>query len=219
LNNLIQISRGRRRVVFLILAALAASLPRATVAHDLFTGYIQHGVRLAVGARHVDLTIDLTFFEEWSAKERLAMDTDNNGRISRSEVEAYVKKIAPRISQQVKLHVAGREVALAPLYDPEVDLLSDDKVGPAHHRLRLFFFAVTPAEIRAADDLVVGDSLWLKAKALGTLQAEGQDGATLEARPVGDSALAPTKPTEARRFTFRCLKPPTAASEAQETVK
>ena len=112
----------------------------------------------------------------------------------------------------MKLQVAGREVALAPLYEPEVDLLSNDKGGPAHHRLRLFFFAVTPAQIRAGDDFVVEDSLWLKAKALGTSQAEGEDGTKFEAKQVGD-LTTPTQPTEARRFTFRCTKPPTALND------
>lgn len=213
-NRFLQNCDGRWRVIPLLLAIFVASPPRAAVAHDLFTVYIQHGVQLSVGAKHVDLTLDLTFFEEWSAKERLAMDTDSNGRISRSEMDAYVKKIASRISQQVKLRVAGREVALAPLYEPEVDLLGDDKVGPAHHRLRLFFFAVTPAEIHAGDEIVVEDSLWVKAKALGTSQAEGQDGATFEAKPVGDLTPAPAQPNAARRFTFRCTKPPAAITNA-----
>ena len=89
-NRFLQKIDGRWRVIPLMLVIFAASPPRTALAHDLFTAYIQHGVHLSVGAKHVDLTLDLTFFEEWSAKERLAMDTNNNGRISRSEVDAYV---------------------------------------------------------------------------------------------------------------------------------
>ena len=201
----------------LLLASIVIGLPHTAVGHDLFTAYVQHGVHLTVGARHVDLTLDLTFFEEWSARERLAMDTDGNGRISRREVETYVKQLAPRISRQMKLRVAGRELDLAPLYDPEVDLLANDKVGPGHHRLRLFFFAATPAGMQAGDEIVVEDSLWPKAKAIGTLQAEGRDGATIETKEIDDLVLASARPDEARLFKFRCLKPPPANLAAPKT--
>ncbi len=194
----------------LLLAGILIGLRQHAAAHDLFTNHVQHSVHLTVGARHLDVTLDLTFFEEWSARERLAMDTDGNGRISRSEVEACVKQLAPRISRQMKLRVAGRELDLAPLYDPEIDLLANDKVGPGHHRLRLFFFAATPAGMQAGDEIAVEDSLWLKAKAIGTLQAEGRDGATVETKEIGDLVLASARPGEARWFKFRCLKPPLA---------
>ena len=219
-SNLFQILRGRWRsvgVIFLMLAGFAASRPRAAVAHDLFTAYVQHGVHLTVGARNVDLTLDLTFFEEWSARERLVMDTDGNGRIARSEVEAYVKQLAPQVFRQVKLRVAGRELDLVPLYDPEIDLLANDKVGPGHHRLRLFFFAPTPPALRAGDEIVVEDSLWPLVKAIGTPQAEGHDGATVETREIGDPLLAPVRPDESRGFKFRCVKPPLANPVAPKT--
>jgi len=103
------------------------------------------------------------------------MDTDTNGHITRPELESYLKQLAPRLSRQVKLRVAGRELPLVPLYDPEVDLIANDQTGPGHHRLRLCFFAPTPPTLRAGDEIVVEDSLWPGAKILGTVQAEGRD--------------------------------------------
>ncbi len=206
------------QVVGLTLAVLLSAGSRSLRAHDLFSAYIQHGVQLSVSAAHVDLTLDLTFFEEWSAKERLAMDTDGNGRISRSEQDAYVKKLAPRIAQQVKLRVGGREAAIAPLYDPELDLLGSDQVGPAHHRLRLFFFVVTPVQVRAGDEIIVTDSLWPKAKALGTQQVENGDGSAFEVKPTGEPIDAIVQPDNAKRFTFRCVKPPAALIHAKPTA-
>ena len=164
-NQFLQIRRGPRqvtRLILLLLVGFTANLPRATFAHDLFTAYVQHSVRLSVNASHIDLTLDLTFFEEWSAKERLAMDTDSDGRISRREMDVYVKKLAPQIAKQVKVRVAERELSLAPLYEPEIDLLGNDQTGPAHHRLRIFFFAMTPAQLHAGDQIVIEDSLWPK---------------------------------------------------------
>jgi hypothetical protein len=207
-SNKIPIVRRCGATVWPIIAlciGFAAGTPRITSAHDLFTAYVQHAVHLNVSDQHVDLTLDLTFFEEWSAKERLAMDADSSGRISRLEMEAYVKKLAPRICQQVKLRVAKHAVAIAPLYEPEVDLLANDKVGPGHHRLRLSFFAVKPVEIRAGDEFVVEDSLWPKAQTLGTAQAGGGDGIAFEAAPVGVFSMASEQPSAPRRFVFRCL--------------
>src|SRR5262249_25599846 len=157
----------------LLLAACWLVLsPQGVAAHDILTNYVQHSVRLSVGPQNVDVTVDLTFFEEWSARERRAMDADANGRSTRSESESYLRKLAPKLSRQVKLRIANRKVDLVPLYEPEIDLLGNDNTGPAHHRLRLFFFVSMPVSLRAGDEIVVEDRLWLEAKALVTLQAE-----------------------------------------------
>jgi hypothetical protein len=210
--------RGRRPRLFLALAVFAASPPRAGVAHEVFAACVQHEARLTVSARHVDLTLELTFFEDWSARERLAMDADGNGRVSRREAEHYARNLAARIAGAVTLRVGGRPLPLAPLYDPEVDLLGTDRVGPAHHRLRLVWFARTPT-LRAGDEVVVEDSLWLKATALGTGRAGGEDGATFEAKPPGDAAPVLLPPGEPRRFTFRCVKPPATVADAKRTAQ
>jgi hypothetical protein len=192
----------------LLLVGLAPDWSREAAAHDLFAAYIQHRIHLTVGAKYVDVAVELTFFEDWSWLERQAMDADHNGRISRAELESYQKRLAVVAAEQVTLRLAGREISLAPLYEPEVDLLGNDQTGPAQHRLRLFFFAPRPAALRAGDELVIEDSLWPKAKALGTLEAEGRDGCVLEAQKAGDPAFAPTLFGEARRFKAKCVKPP-----------
>jgi hypothetical protein len=193
-----------------LLAGLQPGSPRIAAAHDLFTAYVQHRVHLAVGARHLDLTLDLTFFEEWSARERLAMDADADGRITRTEVESYLKDLSAGLSQQVKLRVAGREVLLAPLYDPELDLLGNDQAIPGHHRLHLFFFAPTPATLRSGDEIVIEDRLWPEAKMLATVAAAGRDGSELEAEQPRDPGFVPLRPGEAWLFNIRCLQPPTS---------
>jgi hypothetical protein len=163
---------------------------------------------LTVAAQHIDVTVDLTFFEEWSARERKAMDADGSGEISRTELENYLKRLGPQLARQVKLRVAGRELILVPLYEPEIDLLGDNQVGPAHHRLRLFFFAPTP-DLRAGDELVIESSLWPEAKALATPQSEGLDGCKLTTLISVDAGLTtPRSEGEKRRFKFRCLQPP-----------
>jgi hypothetical protein len=228
-NNNFQGSRGRRRSVWLavlLLAGIMLGLRGHATAHDLFAAYVQHSVHLTVGARHIDITVDLTFFEEPSLRERVLMDADANGHITRSELVSYARKLAPQLAEQVVLRVADQEVPLVPLYDPEIDLLGSDRVSLAHHRLRLFFFAPTPTALRAGADVVVEDLLWPENKALGTLQADGRDGCTLETEKTSDPSFAPAGKGEARLFKLRCLKPPTtpaslpgwSATNATETA-
>lgn len=213
MSQILQASQSWWRVARpdrLLLVAMSFALLPAASAHDVFTNYVQHAAKLVVGARHVDLTLELTFFEEWSARERRVMDRDGNGRISRAEVESYLKQLAPKLSVPVTVRVAGRELELVPLYEPELELLANDEAGFGHHRLRLFFFAPTPANLCAKDEIVVEDRLWPEARFLGTTQAEGRDGCKLSdevslkldfSMPVQDSA---------RKFQFRCLQPPSA---------
>jgi len=192
----------------LLVLGITPEWRRKAEAHDLFAAYIQHNIHLNVGAKYIDVTLDLTFFEEWSWRERQAMDADHNGRITRSELEAYRKRLAALVADQVNLRVAGRDVELVPLYDPEVDLLGNDRTEPLHHRLRLFFFAARPAALRAGEELVLEDRLWPDAKALGIVQAEGRDGCALEEEKPADPALAPALPGEGRQFKIKCLSPP-----------
>ncbi len=192
----------------LLLAVLTPPGFRQAGAHEQFTTFIQHHIDVALGAKYLDLTVELSFFEEWSEREREAMDQNHDGQITRTEVESYVKGLAPTIAKQVTMRLRGQELPLAPLYAPEVDLLGNDLTGRAHHRLRLFFFAATPTAGRAGEELIIEDRLWGQARALGTVQAEGQDGWVLEAVKPADPAWAPALANEPRQFRIKCLKLP-----------
>jgi hypothetical protein len=198
-----------------LLVSLCVDLPHIARAHDLLGSYVQHGIHLAAGAQHLDVTLDLTFFEEWSGRERKAMDADDSGIITRSEQEAYLNRIEADTCKQVRLLVGGRKVPLASLYPPEIDLLADNRVGPAHHRLRLCFFATTPAGLRAGDEIVVEDRLWPQANILVTPQAEGRDGCRLATGQPADADSLTGKAGPSRRITFKCLQPPSAKPAAR----
>lgn len=183
-------------------------------AHDTLAGYLRHHVTISLCARHVDVTVHLTFFEDGSEHERAHMDADQDGRLSRAETEAYLKQLEPQLGGALKLRVAGRPVDLVPLREPELDLLGYSRTGRWHHRLSLFFFAPTPPDLAADAELVVEDRLWPGTRALGLLQVEGRDGARLEAAPLPDVLLPPARPGEAREFKARVLTPPGAAAAA-----
>jgi hypothetical protein len=216
-NSFEPLPAGRKGVgLVLLLCALVAIGPSPSAeAHDVFSTYVQHGVHLAIGAHHVDLTLDLTFFEEWSTRERRSMDADGKGNISQAELESYVQKLAPQLAKSLKLRVAGRDLPLVPLYDPEVDLRGSQKVGQAQHRLRLFLFAPTPM-LHEGDEIVIEDHLWPEAKALSTSHAEGRDGCRLTAETSVDARFGKARPDAGHLFKFRCLKPPGEPSAAQK---
>jgi hypothetical protein len=187
--------------------------------HEVLTTYIQHRVGVVVAARYLDVTVELTFFEDGSEHEREHMDADGDGRLSRAETDAWLRQLEPRLAEAIKLRVDGRPVALIPLRAPELDLLGDWRVGRGHHRLTLFFFASTPPTWRPGAEVVVEDRLWPKVRALVALQVEGRDGARLEAVPFADSLLPPARDGEPRMFKARVLTPPRAAPAAELSRK
>ena len=189
------------------LLALPGFLPPAS-AHDLFAAYVQHRVAVTVASKHVDVTIQLTFFEDGSEHERRHMDANGDGRVSRAEVETYLKNAEPDLARAVKLRVGGQPLELVALYAPQLDLLGNDGVGRGHHQLTLHFFVPTPKDLAVGTELTVEDRLWPAGRALGALEVEGKDGCRLEAVPRSDPAYPPAREGEAREFKMRVLAPP-----------
>jgi hypothetical protein len=180
--------------------------------HEVLTTYIQHRVGVVVAARYLDVTVQLTFFEDSSAHERQHMDADGDGRLTRAETDAYLRQLESQLAQAVKLRVAGQPVPLVPLREPELDLLGHARVGPRHHRLTLFFFAATPTNLVPGVELVVEDRLWPEARALGSIQVQGKDGYRLEPVALGEPLLPPARKGQARVFAARVVAVPLSAA-------
>jgi hypothetical protein len=208
---------NRLGALLLVVGWLGGAVPASP--HEVLAQYLQHRVAVTLGARHVDVSVELTFFEDGSEHEREHMDADGDGRLSRAETDAWLRQLEPRLAEAITLRVDGRPVALIPLRAPELDLLGDWRVGRGHHRLTLFFFASTPADLAAGAEVVVEDRLWPKVRALVALQVEGRDGARLEAVPFADSLLPPARDGEPRMFKARVLTPPRAAPAAELSRK
>lgn len=182
-------------------------------AHDFFAGYIQHRVEVVVGARNVDVTVQLTFFEDGSAHEREHMDANGDGRISLAETETYRKALAPKLTSAVRLRIGDEPVTLTELYAPELDLLDNDRTGLGHHQLTLHWFGRTPTKLAAGALIVVEDRLWSGVRALGTLQVRGKDGCQLEALPQSDPVFPHARDGEARQFKACVLAPPSSTTD------
>ena len=179
-------------------------------AHVLFTACIQHRIAVTIGAKYMDVTVQLTFFEEGSEHEREHIDANSDGRLSRAEIDAYLQELEPKLAKLVTMRIGGRPVALAPLRATEIDLLGQDRVVRGHHRLTLYYFAPTPQKLAPQTELIVEERLWPNVRALGSIQVEGKDGCRLEALPAGDPMYPPAKENEVRAFKARVLSPPTS---------
>jgi hypothetical protein len=196
-----------------VLVAIASMLCRGH-AHEAFREYIWHHVQLDVTARHVDVTVELTFFEDWSFRERQRMDTNKDGLIQRSEVEAYATKIAVAIIPHVSLLVAGQPVALIPLYSPEVNLLGRDTLQGGHHRLTLRFFSAIPKELSIGSSITIEDRLWPEARSLADISTRGGAAGSLDGGKVTDRSF-PSGVEDALRFTANYIRTAVALSPAQ----
>ncbi len=190
------------RLWSLVLAWTGLVVQPGVRGHDLFTAYIQHRVGLTVGKAHVDVTVQLTFFEDSSEHEREHLDTDQDGRIDGAERREYLRQFADKLEGKVRLKADGEEWTLIPLYAPELDLLGNDTVGRAHHRLTLYFFAASPEVREKGTELVVEDRLWPDVRALASLEAQGREGWRLEVAEIADPVFPPAREGEARKFRF-----------------
>jgi hypothetical protein len=204
-------------IAIVIGAMLASTIPSA--AHGTLGAYLQHSLHLRVDAQHIDITLDVTFFEEPSARERAKMDTNADGRITPAEVESYVKQRASGFYGEVKLSVGGHEVSLVPLYEPEIVLANEKTDALAHHHLRLSFFAETPPDLKANDRIVVDDLLWQDLKSLRTQEVKGDDGCELLPETPNHSGTSRELHRGSSRFAFRCVKPPARKAEASHQGK
>lgn len=171
-------SRRACRLAFVL--ALFAAFPAAGRAHDEFERFVQHRVTVEVKSGHLDITVELTFFETWSGTERAAMDADRDGRITPTETAAYAKALGARLAGSVEATLEGRPLPVLALRDPEVDLLGEDRVVPSHHRLRIACFAPLPAPRPLSAVVRVEERLWPKADTLVQFIPRASEGATLE---------------------------------------
>lgn len=208
------VSRTRPTVRLLAVGlALATTLLLGliVVAHDVLSEFIQHDVRLEAGPEHIDLTIDLTFFEDASEIERRRMDQDGDGRIRRAEVETYVRHLEKQLQKAARLKHGDTPLPLTLLRSPELDLLGDDQVQRSHHRLRLAFFCPTPETLRAGSVLVAELRLFPDWPVVLTVAGSGDHGYQLQAERLTSALQKRLRPDQTRTFRWTVSRVPAMA--------
>ena len=150
-------------------------------AHEIMMTYVAHAVHVVVGPSNIDVTVELTFNELVSLEERKQMDLNRDGWINDGELAAYLARLGPAFASSLELTVDGNSVKLFDLYEPELDLLGAEIVGPAHHVLRLSFFARTRSSVSGKQQqILLHDRLWANAPALCSFHADGTEGVQVQ---------------------------------------
>ncbi len=159
------------------------------------------------GADHIDLAVDIDLPGRALHDLRARIDTDADGRLSAAESDAWAASRS-RSKDGIALRVDGREVTLSPLYRAEIDASPRSRRG----RLRLSWFASTPAGLRAGSEIAIDDRLWPHAPSVCRLVVTGRDGLEWQAQAAGEVEFAP----QARRTLLaRCRSAPNALNARQ----
>ena len=127
---------------------------------------VEHRVEIVVGTGNIDLEVELTFHGKYAQGERHRMDRDRDGTISSSELATFLAGTTLRLAEGIRLKADGRELETFQLYNPEPDLLGNDRSGSHPFKLRLFYFARAPRFSFAEGILELEDGLWAEAPAL-----------------------------------------------------
>ena len=202
--------RMKRELPIIVLILSLVSVP-VTLAHISLRNYIQHHIAITASAENIDIVVDLSFYENCAARERIKMDADHDGRISDSEVRAYLDKIAEKVQDGLRLSIDGRPVDLLVLHEPKLDLMGFAQTGPHPHLLHLFYFARTPEALKTGATIALTDSLWPDVDAIRGVEIQGKDGFRFSAIPTRDSGV----------WQGKCVASATrvSASEARETSR
>lgn len=210
-------TRAERRLtlqaVSLVLACVLAGPISPAPAHPALAEYVRHDVLVRVDRVNIDVQIELTFHEVRSLFERHRMDVNRDGLIGVAEVKGYLARQSATCDRQVHLSINGQPLELVSLFDPELDLGEDRGVSPAHHVLRLFYFARTPASLGTGDTLAVEDGLWTSDPAVGTFQIEGEAGFRW-ATSNSDFSEGRADATGPWMLTARCVESPPPGNPA-----
>lgn len=168
------------------------------MAHSNLSEYVQHDVHLEASKSYIDLTVQLTFFDDAAEAQRRVLDCNGDGDFSAQEREVFKKALLTDAEKALSLQVAGARVDLVPRFDPEVECAVPPG-GEAHLRfeIRLHFFADLPAQPDGRAALEVNDSLFAEVPAMASLRVSAKDGIQISAanggreRPRAEGAAAP----------------------------
>jgi hypothetical protein len=194
---------GPWRFALWFIGAASAIWPAAR-GHEAFSQYIWHRAQISVNAKHVDVTLELTFFEVWSTRERRRMDANRDGRVQRSELDQYTTQLRATVQTAMSLRIGGECATLIPLYDPEISLLGSDIVEGGHHQLTLRFFAPLPDKFAVGSAISLEERLWSEAQSLAEFSPAPDSVGRVECEKVADRVFSsPTN--EALHFTARLI--------------
>jgi hypothetical protein len=178
-----------RGLVHGMLIAVAMAIVLPTPAHPSLSEFVQHDIALKASATHVDVTIRLVFFGRHADVQTLFLDSDGDGRYSTAEHRAYREALLADAEKQFTLHAGAQDLALLPLYDPEI--LTPDIGDTGRFEIRMSLFARLPDGVTAGQTLEIRDGLFPEFPALGAFRARGTGGIQATTMTTGSNLMRP----------------------------
>lgn len=207
---------GPRLPIDFVALLTAATLWTASdaSAHAVLMTFIRHNAKVSIGRRNIDVTIELTFHEYPSLAERRRMDRNHDEAITEREIRGYLNGLSDVLRNALALSVDDQPLQVIPLYDPQIDLLDAPDVAPAHHVLRLSWFARTPEWLRSGSHIRLRYQLWPEAPRIDVFSASADDGFRLVADDVSGPASLTEAATGPREIELSCQTAPIVTSES-----
>ncbi len=162
----------------IILAGLLCWLlapPERLPGHGVLGRVVQHHIVATVGASHLEVTVEVTFHSVFAQRERRRLDADGDGLIQAEETRRYLDEILGSLEAGLWVSAGKREINLATLHPPEVDLLQNEAAGAHPFRVRASYVARLDDWTRQAGPVELEDQLWPEAPALCSLQVRSQE--------------------------------------------
>jgi hypothetical protein len=200
-------------LVALLIAATLWTASDAS-AHAILMTFIRHDAKISVGPRNIDIVLELTFHEYPSLAERRRMDRNHDEAITEAEIRDYLDGLSDSLRDALTLTVDDRPLQVISLYDPQVDLLDAMNVAPAHHVLRLSWFARTPPWLQAGSRIRAQYRLWPEAPRIDVLSASGDDGFRVILDDLNNPVSSPETAGGPREIRLSCRAVPVAISES-----
>ena len=143
--------------------------------HGVLGRVVQHHIVATVGASHLDVTVELTFYSVFAQRERRRLDADRDGLIQEGEARRYLDQILGSLEAGLWMTSGDREIDFTTLHPPELDLMGNEAAAAHPLRVRASYVARLDERLRRAGPVDLEDQLWPEAPALCSLEVRNQE--------------------------------------------
>ena len=171
--------------------------------HDFQERLIQHQLQVKVSPINIDLHLELGFFGDRAAQERLLMDLDSNGQINFNEESTYLRKLVLSIRNKIYVKLGKHRLPTTLLFYPRMNLIINRDVKPLPLKITVSFFARTPSSISPKTPLIIENRVFKTQPAVHNVTADGTDGMYVRLDQIQNYVIEGTD--SAFIFTIHCL--------------
>ena len=171
--------------------------------HDFQERFIQHQLQVQVSPINIDLHLELGFFGDRAAQERLLMDLDSNGQINLNEESTYLRRLVLSIRNKIYVKLGKHRLPTPLLFYPKMNLIINRDVKPLPLKITVSFFARTPSPISPKIPLIIENRVFKNQPAVHNVIANGTDGMHVRLDPIQNYVIEGTDSVFI--FTIHCL--------------